>query len=196
MPRPIARPVPRRALAALVSTLALAVAGVGLGLAAPASADAAPRQLYDAYFDVEKCTYGAMGHCRLNTVKGNSSQAQRVLRRCFNCVFPVSGAPRAYPRVGQRLPLEACFWKRFCNAPVRFYEVASGPAWFKFIAQSGHFDGKGSTIWFRFYRQPSTGNLRLRVRAVVTNPSIPDFVNRRFAKNTWYRFARNMGEAL
>lgn len=197
MPRSPLRRSPRHLLLALASALLLAVAGsAGASAVAPTSASAAPRELYDIYLTATKCTYGAMGHCRRVAVKAGAPSAQRVLNRCFNCVFPVAGAPRAYPRDRQFIPLKACVAGIFCKAaPVRFNEVA-GAGWFGLDAQRGHFDGAGSKIWFRFYRQPSTGHLRLRVRAVVTNPSVPDFANRALAKEMWTRFAHNMGAAV
>lgn len=54
-------------------------------------------------------------------IKAHQNDAFKELHRCFNCSFPVAGAPHAFPTNGQYIPLRACF-TFFCKpAPVRSY---------------------------------------------------------------------------
>lgn len=69
---------------------------------------------------------------------------------CFNCYFPIRGAPRAFPRVNQILPLRIGQG----NFEVLFATVSSNPSYtwfqFSFYATKNHVDGLGSAISFTF----------------------------------------------
>jgi hypothetical protein len=123
--------------------------------------------------------------------------AFRELRRCFNCSFPVNGAPRAYPQPGQLLPLRICNLGPdiVCkNAPVKFYPEERLSGWY-FVAQRGHFDGKGSRVHFRLWENRDRF-LQLSVVADVANPTIPDSINKAAAHVTWSRFASRLGNNM
>jgi RHS repeat-associated protein len=146
---------------------------------------------------VERC----MGRgCRATPYASDDGyKAMRLLRECFNCYFPISGAPRSYPRNGQVLNLNASPISLVkVSAPVRAYTMA-GPALysFYFLAQPGHFDGAGSEIRFRFYRSV-TGRLVLAVRAYVVNDFTPvgNFLNREGAVLKWQAFINNVSKEL
>ena len=93
-----------------------------------------------------------------------------LLKKCFNCYFPNSGAPVTYPYVGQYMPLkiqEPMFYWAYKDAPVSVTTVYTY-GW-RFIALPGHVDGADSTISFVWY-QDSNLRLHLSVVARVMNP--------------------------
>jgi Protein of unknown function (DUF2690) len=133
-------------------------------------------------------------------IHGGANDAFQALHTCFNCSFPVPGAPTAYPSNGQYLPLKPCLAAPIgcLPAPVNAYDHEQ-QGYLLFIAAAGHFDGAGSTVQFNF-RSDSSGNLHLNVVAyVASNPSTafpPDPVNKAFASSTWSDFARNLGDFM
>jgi len=122
-----------------------------------------------------------------------------MLRSCFNCYFPVAGAPIYYPYVGQTMPLKIAkpippF--DLLPAPVRVSEVYKY-GW-KFIALPGHVDGAGSTIQFVWYSD-SIGLLHLSVAASIVNPDpcgltsiVCQAVYPSVAQTTWQKFFNNV----
>lgn len=129
------------------------------------------------------------------------SPAYRVfneLHRCFNCSFPVPGAPAEFPAFGQHLPLRPCAFGICQDAPVAAQPYDPSNV-IRLIALPGHFDGEGSTVDFTFFNNvsgPGQGLLMLRVQAHVTNPSLPDEVNKHFAEAEWQLFADQLGNNL
>jgi hypothetical protein len=86
------------------------------------------------------------------------AQNRTNLYNCFNCLFPVGGAPRQFPSYGQHLPLTvnmglpgvnanfACtmadhYWQNSTNPRNQYF------GWY-FRSAAGHVDGLGSTINF------------------------------------------------
>lgn len=130
-------------------------------------------------------------------VSGSETAARAMieLRRCFNCSFPVSGAPRVYPSNYQILNLNASPFS-FINipAPVRFYKTgpSTEPDWY-FIAQTGHFDGAGSRINFDFYK-PSGYPVRIAISATIVkdNGYAQNSTNSYVAKTVWNTFITNL----
>jgi hypothetical protein len=120
---------------------------------------------------------------------GVVAKAMAELRRCFNCSFPVEGAPAAYPSSDQFIPLKVCVGPACRDAPVQFYPHVDG---FGLVAQPGHFEGDGSTIRFRLLRTPED-RLHLNVHANNTNPTEDPAVITAFARNTWHSFANRLG---
>ncbi|MCL6735301.1 hypothetical protein [Streptomyces neyagawaensis] len=125
------------------------------------------------------------------------AEAIQELKKCFNCTFPVKNAPKKYPKEGQLIKLKACAAGPFgCkNAPVKFYSKGVANGWY-FVAQKGHFDGAGSKVYFQFYNEKSTGYLMLHVWAYVAKPSVPDGLNKSFARGKWQDFNHKMGVKL
>lgn len=120
-----------------------------------------------------------------------ATKAVAELRRCFNCSFPIAGAPVAYPAVGAILNLNA--------SPITLIKIAapvkvslSTGARLAFLAQAGHFDGAGSTILFHFYQtcSGSMPTLRLSVNATVKkdNGAVVNAGNAAIAKTQWQNF--------
>jgi hypothetical protein len=62
----------------------------------------------------------------------------------------IGNAPAAYPADGQYVPLVACPFFSFCNAPVRFFSAPQDD-YIMINAQPGHFDAAGSSLRWRFY---------------------------------------------
>lgn len=81
-------------------------------------------------------------------------KAMKELRRCFNCSFPIAGAPKAFPKLNQIIALNASPFSikniPYINAKVK----VTATAWrtWKFTAEPGHFDGAGSTVTFAWYQ--------------------------------------------
>jgi hypothetical protein len=115
----------------------------------------------------------------------NAESATRLasLRSCFNCYFPIQGAPKAYPsRLQQVLPLGlhvvgpgglqgarlvdfTCLWMGDYNA------FSSGHHYwgFDFVAAPGHVEGEGSSIGFSVGPRTGGGQRYLSVNAYVMN---------------------------
>jgi hypothetical protein len=123
----------------------------------------------------------------------NPDLAFKELEKCFNCTFPVQGAPAQFPAEGQYVPLNVCHFiplvNHLCQAPVTVY--SNGRTFMRFTAQPGHFDGKGATITFTFY-DGGGGELWMNVTAYVINPSAPESVTRPGAHLMWLNFAANL----
>ncbi|MFB2556178.1 hypothetical protein [Herbiconiux liangxiaofengii] len=120
--------------------------------------------------------------------KASDLAANRLLHSCFNCQFPINGAPRAYPVDGQVLPLNASpFSLEWTAAPVKA-QTANGGA-LQFLAMPGHFDGAGSLITFSWYNDPS-GYLHLYVHAMVKRDLGParNVANSKIAGFNWLTF--------
>ncbi|WP_166906157.1 hypothetical protein [Mycobacterium sp. DL440] len=93
------------------------------------------------------------------------------LHRCFNCNFPMGGAPKEFPKVGDKLPLEIKMaGVKMANFPVQVTqaEKTGSEINIEFVTLPGHVDGPGSTIHFRFFEQG--GELHLGVNAHITDP--------------------------
>ncbi|SDZ14390.1 hypothetical protein [Herbiconiux ginsengi] len=97
--------------------------------------------------------------------KATDTAVDRLLHTCFNCYFPINGAPRSYPFDGQVLLLNASpFSLELTAAPVLMQTANQGAM--QFVAQAGHFDGAGSMITFSWYNDPS-GYIHLYVHAKI-----------------------------
>jgi len=95
----------------------------------------------------------------------------KELHRCFNCNFPMGGAPKEFPKVGDELPLEIKMaGAKLANFPVRVTqaEKSGSEINIEFETLPGHVDGPGSTIHFRFFEQG--GEMHLGINAHVTDP--------------------------
>jgi hypothetical protein len=113
------------------------------------------------------------------------------LQNCFNCYFPVPGAPRNYPRYGQLLPLTMLGANFECTMGATYQY--SGYREFQFNATRNHIDQYGSTIAFQLTRAGSQ-NL-LVVRGYVVNEfggPIGQWGYTIGASNMWQSFANNL----
>lgn len=142
----------------------------------------------------------------------NPSQIRSKLLNCFNCYFPVEGAPRNFPSEGQSLPLLVRVsdlspwpWNFHCIMGTTHYYVDGNKSWFGyyFQAASDHVDGAGSTISFDFNpywttSNPTTIQTDLVVSGWIMNTDPiglgqPAYVLA--ASATWNRFAINLDNA-
>ncbi|QHC73219.1 hypothetical protein [Rathayibacter sp. VKM Ac-2805] len=124
--------------------------------------------------------------------KAPSREVQPLLETCFNCSFPISGAPAHYPRDGEILPLNASpFSFVRVDATVRKTTAAQGAM--LFTAEPGHFDGEGSTISFSWYNDQD-GYLHLFVYAnVLGDAGGPvNAANATVAGTNWLNFWANV----
>ncbi|WP_448058933.1 hypothetical protein [Cellulomonas hominis] len=119
------------------------------------------------------------------------------LKRCFNCSFPIAGAPKTYPSAGQNINLNASPFT-LITVPAPVTVATSGSRGFMFRALAGHFDGAGSTIDFKFYNScvGSISYLRLLVDAsVVTDRgSVANAANAAVAKTQWSAFVNRTAQ--
>lgn len=93
----------------------------------------------------------------------------RELHRCFNCNFPMGGAPKEFPKVGDELPLEIrTAGQKLLNFPVRVTEISrtADAIDIEFVTLPGHVDGPDSTIHFRFAQDG--GQLHLTTTGLIT----------------------------
>ncbi len=100
----------------------------------------------------------------------SASYVTSRLKTCFNCYFPVYGAPPTYPYVNQTMPLRI---RDFWNNPTIHAQVKVSDTYnygWVFTATSDHIDDAGSTIGFSWYRDP-TLHLHLQIDASIVNPS-------------------------
>lgn len=130
------------------------------------------------------------------TLNKTPIQAREMLKGCFNCLFPVSGAPRAFPTVGQILPLTV----GPANFECRFKSEFSSATYFgfQFDATENHVDGAGSNIIFQFQPDTYLPGLNatgfLTVDAYIVNDSwwLNNDVYRAAALANWQKFADNV----
>lgn len=94
----------------------------------------------------------------------------KELNRCFNCNFPMGGAPAKMPKVGDQLPLEIeRFGIHAADFPVEVTQIdkTANEINIEFATLPGHVDGEGSTIHFRFYE--SGGEVHLGIRGYIAH---------------------------
>lgn len=127
----------------------------------------------------------------------NPGIASTMLHNCFNCYFPVDGAPAAFPSKGRLLPLTVGWGP--ATSPFTCYmqtvsaDNANALSWY-FTSAPGHVDGPGSAIFFDVLKAPN-GTNRLYVSAYVHNDNpngIPNSIYAAGAAVTWQNFANNL----
>lgn len=136
------------------------------------------------------------GYSRIFNVHTSYLNAWAQLTRCFNCEFPVQGAPRNFPAMNQVMPLKVCFGPICGPFPVAITNIYRAPLYAPGIvmtltAAKGHVDGEGSTIKFGFW--PKGSESQLRVDTVIKNNYGPlNVAYTDGAVLTWNRFAVNL----
>lgn len=125
------------------------------------------------------------------TYGGTGQQALNLLEECFNCYFPVDGAPSAYPSEGQILPLENHFGQSMeVEMGTTLYPSDTNNAFFRFTTTENHVYGTGYDVNFTFY---DGGTME------VTGNSPDSLIGEAgdiFAQGTWEDFADNLSAAL
>lgn len=141
---------------------------------------------------------------------GSPKSVHDDLHSCFNCTFPVEGAPKAFPKPGQKLPLIVRPAVGFpisapftCIFGQEQYIGTGNPLYpagdfaFYFNAAKGHIDGEGSLISFDFDGTPSDvprdagETMRFYVNGNIMNSTpggIPRSAYLTGAKSTWALF--------
>jgi hypothetical protein len=136
----------------------------------------------------------ALAGYHANHPKASADAVDRLLHGCFNCYFPIFGAPRAYPVDGQILNLNASpFSLELTAAPVRMQTANQGAM--QFVAQVGHFDGEGSMVTFSWYNDPS-GYIHLYVHAkVIRDQGIAlNVINSHIAGYNWMTYWQHVAD--
>ncbi len=85
----------------------------------------------------------------------NNLESDALLHNCFNCYFPVSGAPRAFRKHGHLLPLTLGGMNFHSTFKDEFSNYSQGIRdWrYCFNSAAGHIDGHGSHMYFTFTDQ-------------------------------------------
>ncbi len=133
-------------------------------------------------------------------------QVRAKLYSCFNCYFPVAGAPHNFPVYNQFLPLEVgpipgTFAMNFnCYFDWVDYWQYDGDAWFEyeFSAAPGHIDGLGSIIVFQFHpawsaSNPSNRYTELTVNATIMNDNPGGLGRPAYTAGAWYTWGAFAG---
>ncbi|BBN50939.1 hypothetical protein JPH1_54140 (plasmid) [Mycobacterium avium subsp. hominissuis] len=77
----------------------------------------------------------------------------KELNRCFNCNFPMGGAPKELPKVGDELPLEIrTAGQKLLNFPVKVTQIerTANDINIEFTTLPGHVDGERWTTLILF----------------------------------------------
>lgn len=126
-----------------------------------------------------------------------ASKARSKMHTCFNCFFPVHGAPKAFPTSGERLPLTINIlgWDIYpmtCKFMFESYIPEAQLFHFSFVAIEDHIDGAGSSIDFEVVK--IDGERQLRVYTWILNSFTPAFKTayRAGAYEMWAKFADNL----
>jgi hypothetical protein len=139
---------------------------------------------------------------------GSPKDLHTRMHSCFNCIFPVTGAPKAFPTPGTDLPLTVsavgipgvATLNFHCTFGQEQYLTANplypnGDFAFYFNAAKGHVDGLGSMIsfdWWTGASDPVAGEkMRFTVTASIVNSNpagVPRAVYEAGAKSTWAKF--------
>lgn len=136
---------------------------------------------------------------------GNTSRtdAKNRLHKCFNCNFPIQGAPKDFPKDGTDLPLyvgiktdgvdllvdfHCTFEKEWTN-----YDQGGGYWGFRFNAAEHHVDGIGSHINFTFRSGRTSNTLTVYGYVKKSHPlHLPRAVYVAGADYAWSKFASKM----
>ncbi|MBT2483825.1 MULTISPECIES: hypothetical protein [unclassified Microbacterium] len=143
-----------------------------------------------------------------NITNRTPSEIRSKLLSCFNCYFPVEGAPDKFPSFKLYLPLvvrlfvaSPVTWDFSCYMDTHHYETQGNLSWFgyRFLASSTHVDGQGSSIAFDFNPHWTTTDPTIRTQLVVSAYIVNDDpvglgqpAYTIAATSTWNGFAANL----
>lgn len=191
--------------------------GTSAGLFMPAWArDAAGRQLATSYtwrenvltqrvdLDTPGISFPVLADPNwtysFRTTTGSTTPARgwNLLHDCFNCYFPVAGAPKVFPSLGTLLPLRVG-WSGVIDADFTCLmdRIEPDDRMWQFAAWGHHVDGFGSEIAFALHKNALNQNV-LEVGALIVNDfpaGIPNPLYTEGAKMTWQAFANNLANA-
>ena len=128
------------------------------------------------------------------------SQAMDRLKACFNCFFPVYGAPYDFPSIGETLPLRVGWGGvadlNFTCIMNSWWKYGDGSSGFMFDAAASHIDGEGSWVAFGMYRNYA-GQNTLEVSAYIKNDFfLGNWIYTEGARANWQQFADNLSAAI
>ncbi|WP_224282162.1 SpvB/TcaC N-terminal domain-containing protein [Streptomyces sp. LS1784] len=90
--------------------------------------------------------------------------AWNALKSCYNCTFPINGAPKEMPKVGDKLPLKV--GPKGFPVEVTQMDFDGKEINIEYSTLDGHIDGVGSTIHFRIF-EDQNGELALQTTAEI-----------------------------
>lgn len=118
-------------------------------------------------------------------------EAENLVRNtCFNCYFPVDGAPAAFPSVGQVLPLTVSVLGQTINfevATTAFTSTTLRPDqnfYFQLTSTANHYYGAGYEINFSFRHNQDL--------VVYADVPLTGLLTRGQANEMWRQFAENV----
>ncbi|GAA2447655.1 hypothetical protein [Agromyces soli] len=120
------------------------------------------------------------------------TKVETLLRSCFSCYVPISGAPRNFPVKNQLLPLRVGPLNMF-NMECRMGGVGkvNGSLFqYSFTATKNHLDGLGSSISFSF-----RSDTYLYVTAKVGNAWLNNAQYKGGAIQAWTNYAKKLSAA-
>lgn len=136
---------------------------------------------------------------RMTTAQKSEAVHNSMRNNCFNCVFPVQGAPARWPAMEQHLPLYVGvpLMNFACVFNGSFAEWYGGSFYwgFDFRAAPGHIDGVGSTIAFQIIPDVNGPQRSLWVDAWVMNDLVNNDAYRVGALTKWLEFADKLSAA-
>lgn len=112
------------------------------------------------------------------------------LHNCFNCYFPISGAPSWWPAPNELLPLIVFLQNMECRMGTVVVGGLQDYSW-SFRATANHLDGYGSHITFALRYVGGTPSLI--VSAFVVNDPVNKDLMLMMANSQWQTFATNLG---
>ena len=116
------------------------------------------------------------------------------LQTCFNCYFPVAGAPKKYPTYGQLLPLRVLAIGNFeCTMGSTF--TGTDYRAFTFHATKNHVDGYGSNIAFQFVKVGTRSKLVVDAYVVNDFLIVGQYAYVAMAGLQWQIFANNLNSS-
>lgn len=113
------------------------------------------------------------------------------LHNCFNCYFPISGAPQWWPAPNELLPLIANMQNMECRMGTVVVGGLQDYSW-SFRATANHLDGYGSHITFSLRYVGGVPSLIVNA-FIVNEPFVGRDLMLMFANSSWQTFATNLG---
>ena len=136
------------------------------------------------------------GYAFTYTTKSSPNTNWIKIHNCFNCYFPVAGAPASYPAPNELLPLVvyAASPLFFVNMECRMGTtvVATQDFSWSFRATANHYDGYGSRISFNFRYINNVPSLVVSAVIVNDRGQALNAAYTGLAQANWQTFANNL----
>lgn len=135
------------------------------------------------------------GYAYTYTTRSSPNTNWLKINNCFNCFFPVKGAPVSYPAPNQLLPLKAAVPViGDINMECRMGTTVIGVQNFSwsFRATANHYDGYGSYISFNFKYINNVPSLVVTATIAIDRGMYLNAVNSGAAQANWQEFVNRL----